>query len=129
MTLVNPRPSWSRALFPSGIVLSAGQCYHFEALMKESTGADHLAVTWAPAGAPIPARGSAPISGEFLASHGRAVEIDSSEGFVHIAWPLGGTLLSAPAASGPWTAVPNTSATNRITIPMPAAPVFFRSVQ
>ena len=122
-------PSWSRALFPSGIVLSAGQCYYFEALLKELAGADHLAVTWTPAGAPIPAPGSAPVSGEFLSAYGRAVEIVSSEGFLNIAWPLGGTLLSAPAASGPWTAVPITAATNRLTIPLPAAPVFFRSVE
>ncbi len=48
--------------------LEAGRRYYLEVLMKESTGADHLAVTWRMRGMPGPAAGDPPIPGDFLSS-------------------------------------------------------------
>ncbi|MBI5387747.1 MAG: hypothetical protein HZA90_24055 [Verrucomicrobia bacterium] len=48
--------------------LEAGRRYYIEALMKESTGADHLAVTWLMRGMPGPFDGDPPIPGAFLSS-------------------------------------------------------------
>ena len=50
------------------IRLEAGQRYYVEALLKESTGTDHLAVTWRLRGMPAPATGDGPIPGGFLSS-------------------------------------------------------------
>ena len=48
------------------INLIAGQPYYFEALMKQGTGGDHLAVAWQIPGGPAPVDGSDPISGAYL---------------------------------------------------------------
>ena len=48
--------------------LEAGRAYYLEALMKENTGSDNLAVTWRLRGLPAPADGDAPIPGAFLSS-------------------------------------------------------------
>ncbi len=48
--------------------LEAGRAYYVEALLKESTGNDHLAVTWRLRGMSAPAAGDAPIPGAFLSS-------------------------------------------------------------
>jgi hypothetical protein len=48
--------------------LEAGRAYYVEALLKESTGSDHLAVTWRLRGMSAPAAGDAPIPGAFLSS-------------------------------------------------------------
>ncbi|MSU62580.1 MAG: hypothetical protein EXS31_09310 [Pedosphaera sp.] len=46
--------------------LEAGRRYYIEALMKDGTGADHLAVTWRLPGAPQPVNGDPPIPGLYL---------------------------------------------------------------
>ena len=48
--------------------LEAGRAYYVEALLKESTGSDHLAVTWRLRGMSAPTAGDAPIPGAFLSS-------------------------------------------------------------
>ena len=58
----------STSLFPGGITLTAGQMYYFEALAKEGGGGNNLAVTWQLPGAPVPANGSSPISGAYMAT-------------------------------------------------------------
>ena len=55
------------------IPLVAGQRYYIEALMKEGSGGDHLAVTWQMPGAPAPRNGDAPIPGAYLSSEAAAV--------------------------------------------------------
>ncbi len=52
------------------ILLQAGQRYYLEALMKENTQTDNLAVLWQPPGAPAPTNGAPPIPGAWL--HGFA---------------------------------------------------------
>ena len=49
------------------IPLVAEQRYYLEAVMKQGTGGDHLAVTWQLPGAPKPVNGAPPIAGNFLA--------------------------------------------------------------
>jgi WD40 repeat protein len=56
------------------IPLTAGQRYYVEAVMKQGTGGDHLAVTWQSPGAPKPANGASPIAGPFLAYPARRRE-------------------------------------------------------
>src|SRR6185503_12457312 len=56
----------STTLFPGGFSLVAGQRYCIEAIMKEGSGADHLAVAVQMPGAPVPANDSTPIPGEWL---------------------------------------------------------------
>jgi hypothetical protein len=46
--------------------LTEGQRYYFEALVKEGTGGDNLAVAVAGANDPVPQNGSAPVSGTWL---------------------------------------------------------------
>ncbi len=58
----------SSTLFPAGIPLVAGEKYFFEMIYKEGGGGDNGAVTWQLPGAPLPANGSAPIPGAYLAS-------------------------------------------------------------
>ena len=48
------------------IRLEAGRRYYIEALMKDGSGMDHLAVTWRLPGAPPPANGDPPIPGRYL---------------------------------------------------------------
>jgi hypothetical protein len=57
----------SATLFPSGIPLTAGRLYYFEALGKEAWGGDNVSVAWQMPGAPPPADGSLPIASELLA--------------------------------------------------------------
>ena len=52
---------------PAPIHLQAGTAYCIEALMKETSGGDNLAVTWRMPGVPEPTNGAAPIPGQFLA--------------------------------------------------------------
>ena len=59
-TLTNQRSAYVR--------LEAGRRYYVEALLKESTGNDHLAVTWRLRGMSVPATGDSPIPGGFLSS-------------------------------------------------------------
>jgi hypothetical protein len=84
MVLIASEPTWAgRRMFtgesggggrgfpPSNISvpinLTAGQAYYVEALMKEGTVGDHLAVTWQVPGGPAPLDGAEPISGAYLA--------------------------------------------------------------
>jgi hypothetical protein len=118
--------SWSRASFPNGIPLSASNPYYFEVLMKEGFGTDHVGVTWTRAGDPVPASGSPPIAGEFLAVVAPRIDVHRSGDFLVISWTLGGVLKSAPTVNGPWTEEP--FLLNPSTIPLPAGPRFYRSV-
>jgi len=52
----------STTLFPAGIPLVAGRMYYFEALAKEGSGGDNLAVAWQLPGMPLPESGSSPSS-------------------------------------------------------------------
>jgi hypothetical protein len=56
----------STTMYPAGIPLVAGNRYYFEALMKEGSGDDHVAVAWQLPGEPIPANGSPAISAAYL---------------------------------------------------------------
>jgi internalin A len=49
------------------IQLQAGQRYFFEILHSEGGGGDNVAVTWQKPGDPVPANGSSPIPGQYLA--------------------------------------------------------------
>ncbi len=49
------------------IPMVAGGRYYFEVLHKEGSQGEHVSVTWQKQGDPIPANGSAPISGSFIA--------------------------------------------------------------
>ncbi len=48
--------------------LEAGRAYYIEALLKENTGGDHLAVAWRLRGMSAPATGDSPVPGAFLSS-------------------------------------------------------------
>ena len=50
------------------IHLESGTAYYVEALMKEASGGDNLAVTWRIPGGEEPTNGAPPIRGEFLAA-------------------------------------------------------------
>src|SRR5436190_6779633 len=54
----------------AAISLTNGFRYYLEALQKEGTGGDNLAVTWQKPGDPVPANGAAPISGNYLVPYG-----------------------------------------------------------
>jgi hypothetical protein len=58
----------SSTLFPAGIPLVAGQKYYFELLAKEGGGGDNSAVAWQLPGGAVPANGSSPIQGSYLAA-------------------------------------------------------------
>ena len=51
------------------IHLEAGQRYYVEALMKEASSGDHLAVAWQKPGDPVPENFSEPIPGTYLATY------------------------------------------------------------
>ncbi|MBL9136273.1 MAG: PQQ-binding-like beta-propeller repeat protein [Verrucomicrobiales bacterium] len=51
------------------IHLEAGRTYYLEAVYKESGGGDGVGVAWQLPGAPAPAAGDPPISGEFLSAY------------------------------------------------------------
>ncbi|HYG34089.1 MAG TPA: lamin tail domain-containing protein, partial [Clostridia bacterium] len=54
----------------SPIPLTKGVKYYIEALQKEGTGGDNLAVTWQKPGEPAPTDGAEPISGVYLVPYG-----------------------------------------------------------
>jgi hypothetical protein len=59
------RPNLENISAPISLV--AGRSYYIEALMKTGTGADNLGVAWRTPGGSVPANGSAPIPGAYLA--------------------------------------------------------------
>ncbi|HWI59386.1 MAG TPA: hypothetical protein VNZ22_19315, partial [Bacillota bacterium] len=52
------------------ITLTNGLRYYIEALQKDGTGGDNLAVTWQKPGDPVPADNAAPIPGTYLVPYG-----------------------------------------------------------
>ena len=77
------------------IRLEAGRRYYIEALMKEGGGGDNLAVAWQRPGAEVPANGSLPIPGEYLATW-----LDTTNNLppeVTLTLPADGAVFLAPA--------------------------------
>ncbi len=52
------------------ISLTAGNQYYIEALQKQGSGSDNIAVTWQKPGDPVPANGAPPIPGTYLVPYG-----------------------------------------------------------
>src|SRR5262245_3331461 len=67
-----PRDNNNLVQKSSPITLTNGRRYYLEAVQKEGTGGDNLAVAWQKPGDPVPANGSAPIPGSYLLVYGLA---------------------------------------------------------
>ena len=111
------------------IHLQGGRAYYVEALMKEQSGVDHLAVAWQLPGGAAPANGTSPIGSAYLACMVEPVRLsitpwNPATNTVLMTWQGSGTVEAAPTVTGPWQSV--ASARGALTITLDGSTRCFR---